>query len=127
MLQPPAHFQRVRQIAIVTERKLSFIAIDHHGLRVHQRCIAGGGIARVADGGRARQALDHLGSENFLHMAKTFVHVDVRAIGGSNAGGFLPPMLEPVESEIGHLRSFGMAEDPEDAAMIVEMIVVDLY
>ncbi len=70
---------------------------------------------------------NHVGSENLLHVAEAFVHVDIRAIGGSDAGGFLSAMLQRVKAEIGHLRSFGMAEYPEDTAMIVEMIVVDLY
>ena len=34
-------------------------------------------------------------------------------------------MLQRVEAEVGHFRGFGMAEDAEHAAMIVEVIVAD--
>jgi hypothetical protein len=81
----------------------------------------------VADSRRAGKLRNHVGRENLLHVAKAFVHVNIRAIGGSDAGGFLSAMLERVEAEIVQLRSFGMAEYPEDTAMIVEVIVVDLY
>jgi hypothetical protein len=81
----------------------------------------------VADSGVAGKLRNHIGCENLLHVAKAFVHVNVRAIGGSDPRGFLSAMLERVEAQIGHLGSLGVAEYPEDSAMIVEMIVVDLY
>jgi hypothetical protein len=127
MFEPAPNFQRIRQVAVVAQRQLAFIAIDYHRLRVHQRRVAGGGITCVPDGDFSGKLRYHVGCENLLHVAKAFVHVDIRAIGGSDAGGFLSAMLQRVEAEIGHLRSFGMAEYPEDAAMIVEVIVVDLY
>jgi hypothetical protein len=34
-------------------------------------------------------------------------------------------MLQSVEAEIGHLRGFRVAENAENAAMIVEVIVAD--
>ena len=47
------------------------------------------------------------------------------AVGRGDAGRFLAAMLQRVEAEIGELGGFGMAEDAEDAAVIVEMIVVE--
>ena len=116
---------RVGQIAVVAEREFAFVAVNHHGLRVHQRSVAGGGIARVADGGVAGKVRDHFRRENLLHQAHGFVDVELRAVGGSDAGGFLAAMLQRVEAEVRHLGGFGMAEDAEHAAMIVEVIVVD--
>ena len=55
MFEPPAHFERVGQVAVVAERDFALIAIDHHRLRVHQRGVARSGIARVADCGRTRE------------------------------------------------------------------------
>ena len=60
MLEPPPHFDRVRQVAVVRQRDFALVAIDHHRLRVHQRCVAGGGIARVPDRRRAGQRRNHL-------------------------------------------------------------------
>jgi hypothetical protein len=51
------------------------------------------------------------------------VDVDIRAVGRSDAGGFLSAMLERVKAEIRHLRGFGVVEDAEHAAFVVEMIV----
>ena len=126
MFEPAAQLERVGQVAVVAQRELALVAIDHDRLRVDQRGVAGRGIARVADRGVAGQALDHLRRENFLHVAQASVQVQVRAVGRGDARRFLAAMLQRVEAEIGQLRRFGMAEDAEHAAVIVEMIVVDL-
>ena len=127
MLEPAAHFQRIGQIPVVSKRQLSLIAIDHHGLRVHQRCIACRRITRVADGCVARELRNHTRCENILHVAETLVHMDIHAIRRSNAGRFLSAVLQCVESQVGQFRGLRMPKNPEDAAMIVKMIVVDLY
>ena len=51
--------------------------------------------------------------------------VNVRAVGGSDAGGFLPAMLQRVKTEIGELRRFWVAKNAEHAAMIVKVIVAE--
>ena len=45
----------VHQVAVVRQRNLSLVALHADRLGVQQGRIAGGGIARVADGQRARQ------------------------------------------------------------------------
>src|ERR1039457_3444327 len=126
MLEAAAQLDGVGQIAVVAESELALVEINRDGLRVDQRGVAGRGIARVADGGRARQALDHLGRENFLHVAEAAVQMQIDSVGGGDARRFLPAMLQRVEAEVGQLRRLGMAEDAEYAAVIMEMIVVDL-
>jgi len=54
------------------------------------------------------------------------VEVEFVAIAGDDAGGFLAAMLEGVESEVSEVGRFGMAEDAEDATMVVEVIVENL-
>src|ERR1700675_449815 len=108
------------------ERELALVAVNHHRLRIHQTGIARGGIARMADGDAAREMRDYLRRENLLHVAHGFVDVHVRAVRRRDPRRFLSAMLQRVEAEIRHLRRFGMAEDSEDAAFIVEMIVLEL-
>ena len=52
--------------------------------------------------------------------------VQIRAVGRGDPRGFLPAMLQRVKAQIRQLRRFRMAEDAEHAAMIVEMIVVEV-
>ncbi len=120
-----AKFYRVGKVAVVAQREFALIAIDHDGLRVYERSVSGGGIARVANGGRAGKRRDHVRRENFLHVAEALVHVYVRAVGGGDAGRFLSAMLQRVEAEVGHFRGFGVAENSEHAAVIVKVIVFD--
>ncbi len=49
--------------------------------------------------------------------------VELFAVARNDAGGFLAAMLKGVETEIGEIRRFGMAEDTEDTTLVVEMIV----
>src|ERR1700752_163026 len=126
MLEPPPHFDGVRQVAIVHQRDFALVAIDHHRLRIHQRRIAGRRIARVPDCRRARQRRNHLRRKNLLHVSERLVHAHVRAIGRGNPGRFLPAMLQRVNSEIRQLRRFVIPEDAEHAAVIVEPILVEL-
>jgi hypothetical protein len=79
----------------------------------------------VADRCVARKARDYFRSEYLLHQAHRFVDVNLRTVGRSDAGGFLTAMLQSVEAEIRHLRGFQVAENAENSAMIVEVIVAD--
>jgi hypothetical protein len=47
------------------------------------------------------------------------------AVACDDAGGFLATMLEGVEAEIGKVRGFGMAENAEDATVVVKVLVDD--
>ena len=51
--------------------------------------------------------------------------VQVRAVGGGDAGGFLAAMLQRVKAEIGEFGGFRVAKYAENAAVIVEVIVVE--
>src|SRR5579883_1797119 len=120
MFEAAAELGGIREIAVVREGQFAFIAIDDDWLRVCERSIAGGGIARVANGGRTRQAGQHMGLEDFLDEAHGFFEMQDRAVGRNDACRFLAAMLKRVKPEVGQLRSFRMAEDSCDTAVIVE-------
>ena len=126
MFEGAAQLAGVGEIAVVRQRQLALVAIDDDGLGVDQRGVAGGGVARVADGGGAGQARQHRGLEDFLHQAHALFEVQRGAVGGDDAGGFLAAMLQGVEAEIGELGGFGVAEDAADTAVIVKLIVVEM-
>ena len=44
------------------------------------------------------------------------------AVGRGDAGALLPAVLQRVQAEVGEVRGLGMAEDPEDAALVLELI-----
>ena len=59
-------------------------------------------------------------------MTERFVDAQVRAIARGDARRFLAAMLQRVQAEIGQLGRFGMAENAEYAAVIVEVIVFEM-
>src|SRR5436190_1667675 len=122
MFEAAAPFGGVGQIAVVAERDFALVAIDHDGLCVEKSFIAGGGIARVTDGGAAGKFVQNIGRENFFDFAHGAMRVEFVAVAGDNASRFLAAMLERVEAEIDELCRFGVAEDSYDAAMVVEPI-----
>src|SRR5256885_4387658 len=124
MFKLAAPFGGVGEIAVVAERDFALVAINHDGLRVEKSFIARGRVARVADGGAAGKCVQNIGSENFFDFAHGAVGVEFVAVAGDNAGGFLAAMLESVETEIDELRRFGMAEDSDDAAVVVEAVIL---
>ena len=95
----------------------------HHGLGVEDGFVAGGGIASVADGAVAGEFCEDARDEDFLDFAHGAVDVEVGAVAGDNAGGFLAAMLQGIEAEVGEVGGFGMAEDAKDTTLVVEVIV----
>jgi hypothetical protein len=49
--------------------------------------------------------------------------VEFVAVAGNDAGGFLTAMLQRVKAEIDEFCGFGVAEDADDAAVVVEVVV----
>src|SRR5438128_404019 len=123
MFQAAAPFGGVGEIAVVAERDFALIAINHDGLRVEERFVAGGGIARVADGAAAGKFLQNIGREDFFDFAHGAVGVKFGAVARDDAGRFLAAVLERIEAEIDEFSGFGVAENSNDAAMVVEVVV----
>ncbi len=51
--------------------------------------------------------------------------VELLAVIGDDAGRFLAAMLQRVQAKRRQRRGFGMAEDAEHAAFLVQMVVVE--
>src|SRR5258708_6844169 len=125
MLEAAAPLGGVGEVAIVAQRNFAFVAVDHDGLGVEESFVARSGVARVADGETSRKLREDAGLENFFDLAHGAVHVQLFAVAGNNAGGFLSAMLQRVKAEIGEVRRLGMAEDAEDTTLVVKMIVCE--
>ena len=114
-----AQRQPVGEIAVMADRKAAGIELGEQRLHVAQDGGAGGGIADMADGGVAGQALDHLAAgEGVADQAEPAFAVKAAAVEGDDAGGFLAAMLQGVQSERGDGGGFGVAEDAEHAAFL---------
>src|SRR5579864_3026337 len=123
MLELSAPLGGVSEVAVVAERDFALVAVDDDGLGVEQSLVAGGGVARVANGERAGKFCEDTGLEDFFDFAHGAVELELRAVARDNAGGFLAAVLQSVEAEIGEVGGFGMAENAEDPTFVVEVIV----
>src|SRR5260370_25308350 len=120
-LAPP--FCRVRQVSVVAERYFALVAIDHDGLRIQQRFVACGGIARVAD----RQIAGKIGQDRWRKYFLDFTHrpaeVQFAAIAGDDSSRFLAAMLQRVQAKVGQLRRLVMADYAEHTTFFVKTVV----
>src|SRR5882762_10343714 len=96
MLELAAPVGCVGKIAVVADGDFALVAIDHDGLGVENGFVAGGGIAGVADGAGAGEFREDAGDEDFFDFTHGAMDVEVVAIAGDDAGGFLAAMLERV-------------------------------
>ena len=122
LLQAGANFQRIGDVAVVRQRDLALVALHHDGLRVEQRRIAGGGVARVADGQRAGKLRQHVGGEDVGDQPHGLVQLQLLAVGRGDARRFLPAMLQRVQAEVGELGGLGMAVDGHHATFFAQFI-----
>ena len=103
-------------------RDLPVRAVDQDRLRVGELALAGRRIAHVADGQRPGQLRQRLAVEDVGDVAHRPRDAHLLAVGRGDAGALLAAVLQRVEAEVGHVGRFGMAEDAEDAALVLEFI-----
>ena len=121
-LEARAEIAEVDQVAVVGDGDEALGGVDADGLGVEQRRVAGGGVARVADGQVAGQLGENVVGKDFRDQAHALDVGKMRSIGGGDAGGFLTAMLESIERKIGFARGMRMAVDGDDAAFFVELV-----
>jgi hypothetical protein len=97
-------------------------AVDQDRLRVEQLALAGGGIAHVADRDRSRQVRQRLTVKDVGDVSHLARDPHLLQIRRSDTGALLAPMLERIEPEVCHVGRFGMSEDAENAAFVLEFI-----
>ena len=108
------------------DREAAGVELGEQRLHVAQDRFAGGGIAHVADRRRARQALDRRGAgEMVADQAQATLGMESRAVEGDDARRLLAAMLQRVQPQRGDRGGVGVPENPEDAAFLVQPVVVE--
>src|SRR6185312_14747271 len=93
-------------------------------LDVAQAGTAGGGVARMADGAVALQAVDDaLLGEGIADQPDMAFDMELGAVIGHDAGGFLAAMLQRMQAERDDRRGVLPAENAKNAALVVKMVV----
>jgi hypothetical protein len=110
------------QIAVVADGDLAVLARDEEGLCFAYGDFSGGGVADMSDGRCAGQAVEPFGVEHVGDESHRALASQLSRVGRDDAAGFLPAMLERVESEIGEARGLRVAVDAEDAALVAKFI-----
>ena len=116
---------RVHQVSVVGEGDRPAVALDEDRLGVGGHGVAGRRVSDVAHGAGAREPVQPLVGEHVVDQAHALLEPELLAVGGHDARRLLPPVLERVEPEVGQAGGFRVAPDAEQAAAVVEAVVVD--
>ena len=108
------------------DRQAAERELGEQRLNVAQHDFAGRGIAVVANRRAALEPVDDRGrAEVVADQAEAAVAVVLHAVEGHDTGRSLAAVLQRVEAESGVRGRIVMAEDAEDAALFVQLVVVE--
>ena len=79
----------------------------------------------MADRAVPGQRVEPLVREDVVHQAHALLEPEPLAVARRDARRLLAAVLQGVETEVGEVRGLGVAEDAEDAALVVEVIVLE--
>ncbi len=125
--QLAAQRQAVGQIAVMADGKAAGIELGEQRLHVAQDRLAGGRIADMADGGVARQPIDHLPpGECVADQPEAAFGVEAGAVERDDAGGLLAAMLQCMQAERRDRRSVGVTENAEYTAFLAQPVRIEV-
>src|SRR5689334_8886971 len=81
-------------------------------------------VPDVADRALAGELRQLVRAEGVLDEPHRAMREELLAVARDDPRGLLPAMLERVQSEVGDVRGLGVAVDREDAALVVEVVVL---
>jgi hypothetical protein len=70
----------------------------------------------------SRQAFNDFGGKNFVYVTHAPLAGHGLAIGNSDAGAFLPAMLEGVKAQVRQFRCLSVTIDREDPAVVMKLV-----
>ena len=115
----------VHQVAVVADGDRAAVALDQVRLRVRGHGVARGRVAHVADRPVPGERVEPLRREHVVHQAHALLEADPRPVARRDARRLLAAVLQGVEPHVGEVRGLGVAEDAEEAALVVEVVVLE--
>ena len=119
-----AQLPGVHQVAVVGQGKGALLGVEHHRLGIAGLAAAGGGVAVVADGQVAGEALEHVLVEHLAHQAHVLVEAHlVGRIEHGNARRLLAAVLQGVEAEVGEVgHRLALGQHRKHAAGLLRLV-----
>ena len=112
----------VGEVAVVGHSHLAARAIHGERLGVADVGGAGCGVAGVAHGHVADQAMKNVPLKDLGHQAHALVLAELPAVTGDDAGAFLAAVLEGVEAEVGKFGCVWVSKNPKDATVVFGVV-----
>jgi hypothetical protein len=71
----------------------------------------------------SRQAFDDIGGKDLVHVAHALLAGQGLAVGNSDAGAFLPPVLEGIKAQVRQFGCLRVAIHRENPAVVMKLVV----
>jgi hypothetical protein len=68
------------------------------------------------------QAFDDFGGKDLVYMAHVFLAGHGLAVGNSDAGAFLPPVLESIKAQVRQFGGLRVTINREDPAVVMKLV-----
>ncbi len=114
----------VHQVAVVGHGHGAAGIVRHEGLHVLQVAGAEGGIAHVADAAAALDPGELVRLEDVGHEPDAAMRGEGAIVGAADARAFLAAVLQRIEAEVDEIGRFRVSIHAEDAAFMLDEIVV---
>ena len=115
----------VHEVAVVADGDRAAVALDEVRLRVRGHGVARGRVAHVADGPVPGKRVEPRLREHVVHQPHALLEPDRLPVARRDARRLLAAVLQGVEPHVGEVRGLGVAEDAEEAALVVEVVVLE--
>ncbi len=123
--QVAAQVPGVGDVAVMSHRETAARQLGVERLDVAQAGAAGGRIAHVPGGHRARQFGDRFSARKIGgHMAQAAAREELGPVEAGYADGFLPAMLQRMEAERADGRGLVRAEHAENSTLFAQLVAV---
>jgi hypothetical protein len=119
-----AQLAGIGEVAIVRDREPAAGKVCENRLHVPQHGAALRRVPIVTDGGVAGEARPEVTPEMLTYHAQMTFRGESLAVKGNHPAGFLPAMLEGMQTERCQQAGFMISKDTEDAAFLAGLVVI---
>ena len=121
-LKLPAYVGRVGEVAVVRQRNGTPPAVYQDRLCICKLAFTRRRITDMPNGRVTGQLLEMRFAENVRHMPHFLAEMEFPSVRAHDAGRFLAPVLQSVQSQVGQPRRLRMRHDRENATLLFQLI-----
>lgn len=110
----------------MTDRQFTPVAFDGERLGFVEADFSGGRVPDVPDGAVAGQPVQDRLGEDFIDFTHAAYGMQALSVTRHDADGFLPAVLQGIETQVGEPGRFGMPPDAEHPTFFTQLVLIPI-